>query len=115
MKTVEEYMKLPYKIEIIPDLDEGGYVLRYPELPGCLSTGETIDDAIKNGKDAQRAWLKAAIEDGITIKEPEALIKYSGQFKLRIPKDLHRQLAENAKRAGISMNQYCVYLLSKNI
>ena len=39
---------------------------------------------------------------------------YSGQFKLRIPKSLHRSLAEHAKEEGISMNQYCVYLLSKN-
>ena len=39
---------------------------------------------------------------------------YSGQFKLRLPKSLHKQLAEEAKRDGISMNQYCVYLLSQN-
>ncbi|MBQ1826683.1 MAG: toxin-antitoxin system HicB family antitoxin, partial [Erysipelotrichaceae bacterium] len=38
-----------------------------------------------------------------------------GQFKLRIPKTLHKRLADQAKLEGISMNQYCVYLLSKNI
>ena len=46
---------------------------------------------------------------------PSQLEAYSGQFKLRIPKSLHRQLAEQAKAEGISMNQYCVCLLSKNI
>ena len=40
--------------------------------------------------------------------------QYSGQFKLRIPKILHKTLAENAKKEGISMNQYCLYLLSRN-
>ena len=40
--------------------------------------------------------------------------KYSGQFKLRIPKSLHKLLAEHSKREGISMNQYCMYLLSRN-
>lgn len=40
--------------------------------------------------------------------------KYSGQFKLRMPKSLHKSLAEHSKKEGISMNQYCVYLLSKN-
>ena len=36
------------------------------------------------------------------------------QFKLRLPRSLHRSLAEHSQREGISMNQYCVYLLAKN-
>ena len=54
------------------------------------------------------------MEDGIAIREPDSLDDYSGQFKLRIPKSLHRSLAEHSQREGISMNQYCVYLLSRN-
>ncbi len=53
-------------------------------------------------------------EDGVEIHEPDSLEDYSGQFKLRIPRSLHRALAEHSQREGISMNQYCVYLLSKN-
>lgn len=34
--------------------------------------------------------------------------------ELRIPKSLHRSLSEHAQREGISMNQYCIYLLSRN-
>ena len=37
-----------------------------------------------------------------------------GKFKIRMPKDLHKHLANKAKSEGVSMNQYCVYLLSKN-
>ncbi len=44
----------------------------------------------------------------------EIVEDYSGQFKLRIPRSLHRSLAEHSQRQGISMNQYCVYLLSRN-
>lgn len=58
--------------------------------------------------------MEAALEDGISIHEPDNLGDYSGQFKLRIPRSLHRSLAEHSKREGVSMNQYCVYLLSKN-
>ena len=54
------------------------------------------------------------MEDGVEIHEPDSLEDYSGQFKLRIPRSLHRSLAEHSQREGISMNQYCVYLLSKN-
>ena len=58
--------------------------------------------------------LAAALEEGLSIPEPDSIDDYSGQFKLRIPKTLHRQLALQSKREGVSMNQYCVYLLSQN-
>lgn len=114
MKTVEYYMNLPYRIEIQPDPDEGGYAVRYPDLPGCITVGETINDALANAEDAKRAWLSDALEEGIRIAEPNEADNYSGQFKLRIPKSLHRLLAEHAKAEGTSMNQYCLYLLSRN-
>ena len=68
----------------------------------------------KNAEDAKKEWITAALEEGITIKEPDTIENYSGQFKIRMPKSLHRSLAEHAKAEGISMNQYCLYLLSKN-
>jgi predicted RNase H-like HicB family nuclease len=114
MKTIDEYMALPYKIEIMPDADEGGFAARLPELPGCITVGETKEDALANIEDAKRAWLEAAMEDGQSIPEPFSLDDYSGQFKLRIPKSLHRLLAEHAREEGTSMNQYCLYLLAKN-
>ena len=114
MKTIDEYMRLPYQIELTPDIDEGGYVASFPDLPGCLSIGDTAEEALANAIDAKRAWFEAAIEDGVTIPDPNSLDAYSGQFKLRVPKSLHRALSINSKKEGVSMNQYCVYLLSKN-
>ena len=126
MKTIDYYMNLPYKLEIVPDLDEGGYIARYPELPGCITVGNSLEETVRNVLDAKREWLTAALEDGNTINEPISLEEYSGQFKLRIPKSLHRSLAEHSKAEGISMNQYhskaegismnqyCLYLLTKN-
>lgn len=75
------------------------------------SCGETVESAVANAQDTKRAWLEATLEDGITIREPDDLESYSSQFKLRIPKSLHKSLTEHAKREGISMS---VYLLSKN-
>ena len=86
MKRIEDYMALPYRMELVPDLDEGGYAVSYPDLPGCVSCGETLESAVRNGEDAKKAWLLAALEDGIDIPEPNQLEQYSGQFKLRIPK-----------------------------
>ncbi len=114
MKTLNDYLSMSYRMEIVEDKDEGGYVVSYPELPGCITCGETIESAIANAMDAKKEWLIAAMEEGIEITEPDNLEDYSGQFKLRIPRSLHKSLAEHSKREGISMNQYCVYLLSKN-
>ena len=103
MKTLNEYLALPYR-----------FVVSFPDLPGCITCGETLEAAVANAADAKRAWLQAALEDGLPVREPDDLENYSGQFKLRIPKSLHRSLAEHARQEGISMNQYCVYLLSRN-
>ena len=109
-----DYFAMNYRMEIVEDKDEGGFVVSFPELPGCITCGETVESAVANALDAKKAWLEAALEDGIEIHEPDSLEDYSGQFKLRIPRSLHRSLAEHSKREGISMNQYCVYLLSRN-
>ena len=114
MKTLNDYLARSYRLEIVRDDAEGGFVASYPDLPGCITCGETLEAAVANAADAKRAWLQAALEDGLPVREPDDLENYSGQFKLRIPKSLHRSLAEHARQEGISMNQYCVYLLSRN-
>lgn len=114
MKTIEEYMSLPYRMEIVPDTVEGGFAVRFPELPGCITCGDSPEEAVRNAEDCKREWLIAALEDGIDIPVPASEDEYSGQFKLRIPKSLHKSLAEHSKAEGISMNQYCVYLLARN-
>lgn len=101
-------------MEIVEDTDEGGYVASYPDLPSCFTCAETLEQVVENANDAKRSWIEAALEDHIEISEPAERVSYSGQFKLRLPKTLHKTLAERAKAEGISMNQYCIYLLSKN-
>lgn len=114
MNTLNEYLSLSYRMEIVEDHEEGGFVVMFPDLPGCMTCGETIEAAVTNAMDAKKAWLEAALEEGIEIPKPDSLEEYSGQFKLRIPRSLHRSLAEHSKREGISMNQYCLYLLTLN-
>ena len=115
VKTLEYYMNLPYRIEIVEDKDEGGFALHCPELNGCMTCADSIEEGIKLLEDAKREWFSACLEDGISIPEPATDENYSGQFKLRLPKSLHRLLAQKSNEEGVSMNQYCVYLLSKGI
>lgn len=116
-KTIDYYLSLPYRLEIVPDTVEGGYGARYPELPGCITCADSLEEVVMNAEDAKRAWLEAALKDRVEIPEPEqddSALEYSGQFKIRMPKSLHKSLSVHAKQEGISMNQYCIYLLSKN-
>ena len=62
MKTVDEYTKLPYRMEIYEDAKEGGYVVSFPDLPGCLTCGETMEEALAMAEDAKRTWFAAAPE-----------------------------------------------------
>jgi len=111
-KDLNYYMNLNYKAEVIRDKEEGGYALRYPELTGCITCAETLEQGFANLEDAKKAWIATCLEDGIPIPEPINIDDYSGQFKLRLPKSLHKTLAERSRQEGISMNQYCLYLLS---
>ena len=114
-KDLTYYMSLPYRVEVIPDQAEGGYALRCPELTGCVTCADTLEEGFRLLEDAKRAWFAACLEDGIKIPEPSRLDEFSGQFKLRMPRSLHQRLAQRSREEGVSMNQYCLYLLSKGV
>ena len=52
MKTLNDYMAMSYRMEIVEDKEEGGFVVFYPDLPGCITCGETIESAVENAQDA---------------------------------------------------------------
>jgi len=114
-KDLDYYMGLNYRVEVIKDMEEGGYTLSCPELKGCITCAETIQEGFEMIEDAKKCWFTACIEDGIPIPKPNDTDQYSGQFKIRIPKTLHKTLAEQSKQEGVSMNQFCVYLLSTGV
>lgn len=69
-KTLDHYLALPYTIEIIPDEDDGGYVARVRELPGCLTQADTWEELLQMVEDAKRLWIESALEYGDPIPEP---------------------------------------------
>ena len=50
-------------MEIVEDKDEGGFVVFYPDLPGCITCGETVESAVANAVDAKKAWFKAYFQN----------------------------------------------------
>ena len=57
-------------LKVVPDPDEGGFVVSYPDLPGCITCGDTMEAAIANARDAKTEWLAAASEEGINNQMP---------------------------------------------
>lgn len=114
MKDIQYYLNIKYPLTITQD-DDGSYYVEYPDLKGCISCGENIEDAIAMAEDAKKAWLETALENNMSIPKPQNLDSFSGNLKLRMPKSLHKDLSVCAKKEGISMNQLCVYLLSKEL
>ena len=109
-KALEHYLDLQYPFVVHADPD-GGYVIVYPDLPGCLSQAETLDEIPAMAEDARAGWIETEYEEGRNIPEPSHQ-EYSGKFNVRIPKSLHRSLADAAAQDGVSLNQYVVMLLS---
>jgi antitoxin HicB len=105
------------KLTRIAPEDGGGWLAEVPELPGCLSDGETPEDALANVREAIECWLAAALEDGDTPPVPRAyeVAEYSGKFTLRVPRSLHRALSEAAQREGVSLNQLVLSMVSAAI
>ena len=68
--VLNDYLNLSYPITLYPELD-GGYTVMLADLPGCLSQGDTLEEAIANIKEAQIAWIETALECGDEIPVPE--------------------------------------------
>lgn len=111
-KNLKYYLDLPYTRELIPE-PEGGWFVRIKELPGCMSQGDTPEEAMEMISDAMEGWLEVALEHGQNIPEPRVDDDYSGKFVVRVPKSLHRKLVSRSESEETSLNQWIVYALSE--
>lgn len=112
---LKDYMKLPYKISIQEMNDESGHYFfaSVEELPSCMSDGSTLEEAYRNIREAMKLHISEMIKEGMDIPVPlNDDEQYSGKFVLRVPKTLHKILVENARKEGISLNQYALFKLS---
>ena len=67
----------PKHYSMIIQWDENGqiYVVRVPELPGCMTHGKTYEEAIRQGQDAIEGWISSAIADNDPVPPPR-LVTY---------------------------------------
>lgn len=109
-------MKLPeypFEIRKLTEDEGSGLLITFPDLPGCMSDGETVEEAIGNGIDAIKSWIKTARKYGDPIPKPKT--RYSGQFVQRVPKSLHARLAARSKQEGVSMNTLVLTFIAQGL
>jgi antitoxin HicB len=68
-KSLEYYLSLRYAVSFYPD-PEGGYTVLIKDLPGCMSVGETLLEAMENIEEARELWIETAFECGDEIPLP---------------------------------------------
>ena len=112
--NIQDYMKQPYNYVIRRIQDESGsyYHATVLEFNGCQSTGESFQEAFDGLMEAMEGWIEAKLENGFSIPTPIREEEYSGKFLLRLPKSLHKNLAIEAEKEGVSLNQYALYKLA---
>ena len=99
----------------LPSSEGGGYFASAVELPGCVATGETEAEALRELRDAIRSWIRTAREFGDDVPPPASKHRFSGKFVVRVPTSLHRSLALRAGAEGVSLNQLVSTLLSGGV
>lgn len=70
MKTLNDYLSLPYSIVLTPDTEDGGWLAEIPELPGCLTFGDTQMEVLELIEDAKLTWIAGRLELGLPVPEP---------------------------------------------
>ena len=86
-------LKGQYQFEVIfTPQEEGGFTAEVPDLPGCISEGDTLDEAEKNIREAIELYLETLEERGIPLpsREPVKILKMNiTVFRVNQPKKTH--------------------------
>lgn len=112
-------MKYTYTATFIPKENGNGYYCRVPDLPGCITTGNSLDDAIEQITDAASVWLVGAEDDGEPISPPtpqDQLPHEDGMIFSLIQVDTiayRAQIDTRAVRKNVSLPAWMVNLADK--
>jgi len=105
----------PFEVRPLADDDGGGYLISFPDFAECLSDGETVEEAIANGRDALKATIAALKAKKLPIPAPNSGGVASGKFVARVPKTVHAQLATRARAEGVSLNTLVLTFIAQGL
>ena len=103
-----------YPKQVFWSNDDNGFIAVAPDLPGSSAFGESEAEALAELDHAIEAWIEAARAAGNSVPSPsEPAKQHSGKLLVRMPRTLHRDLANQAEREGVSLNSLIVFVLSQ--
>jgi antitoxin HicB len=96
--------KFKYLVQINWSPGDGCYVVRVPELPGCITDGSTYAEAAAMAEDAIESYVSALVAEGAQIPVPLSELEFSGKLNVRLGSELHRDIAAKAAAENKSIN-----------
>ncbi len=108
-RELDEY---PFSVRPLSAEEGGGYLVEYPDIPGCMSDGETIAEAIANGREALRDCLEVLREPGRKPVKPSI---EAAQWRQRLPRTLYAKLTRQAQREGVSINSFVTAIIAETV
>ena len=104
---------LRYSLRVAWSVEDSAFVAECPEFEGISALGSSYGEAVSELEAALGLAVEASEEKGWAIPEPMMMPRYSGQFRLRVPRSLHGWLVDRAQRERVSQNTLVVELLSE--
>src|SRR5471030_1455076 len=105
----------PFEIRPLSAGEGGGFLISYPDFSECIADGETVEDALKNGKDALKSTIAALKAKDLPVPAPNSGGIASGKFVARVPKTVHAQLTTRAKAEGVSLNTLVLTFIAQGL
>ncbi|MFA5186733.1 MAG: toxin-antitoxin system HicB family antitoxin [Patescibacteria group bacterium] len=102
-----------YAYRVIWSEEDQAHIGLCAEFPSLSWVADSVDDAFKGIRDLVAAVVKDMEQNGEPVPEPILSKAYSGKFMVRIPPEVHRQLAVESAESGISLNRLVSAKLSK--
>jgi antitoxin HicB len=103
-----------FEIRPLSEEEGGGYLIEFPDYPGCIADGETPEEAMREGRDALTAYIRTLEELGRLVPNAKS-DAYSGQWRQRVPRSLHAALTRRADHEGVSLNTLVTAILAEGL
>ena len=105
----------PFEIRPLSAEEGGGFLISFSDFSDCISEGETVEEALKNGSAALKATIAALKAKEVPVPAPNSGGIASGKFVARVPKTVHAQLTTRAKAEGVSLNTLVLTFIAQGL
>lgn len=113
-KAHAELQSRGYSLELREEID-GSWTAIVPELPGCVAVGDSPNEAVDELPQVIDLWMAAARDRGLAIPRPRREETANGRVLVRLPRSVHSRLLRASRDEGVTLNSYCVAILTAGL